>query len=89
MGISRSTEIADVLHATYVETGKFDFGVVTEKKNYWNWNFGIGVVFDQFALDVLVETPMKENLSFNSSENRYYFGPNPEVVTFSFTYFIL
>lgn len=87
--IARSTAVVDYLNSTFVETGRFDFAVQSEKQNYWTYNVGAGFETQNWGLEVLWEGPMSENISSNADQSVFTFAPNAGQFSVNFTYYLL
>ena len=88
LDIGRSTEVVDYLTTNFVDTDRFNFTVGSAQQNYWTYHFGIGVEVDNWALDLLFENSMSEDLTGSSAEAHFNFGPNPRMFSINYTYFL-
>ena len=86
--VNRGTNTVDYLNAEFVNTGKFDFDVVSKKLNYWTYSFGLGLELDKIELDLIFNGAMSEDISADAANNAFVFAPNSGVFTVNLTYFL-
>lgn len=87
--LNRGGETVEYLNSDYVETGKFNFDVISESANYWTFNFGIGFEGEKVAIDIIYNGRMNQNISGDRDANLFVFSPNPSGMTINLSYFFL
>jgi hypothetical protein len=87
--ISRSTAVVDYLNTEYVETGRFDFAVQSQKMNYWTYNVGAGFETQNWGFEILWEGPMSEDISSNVDQSVFTFAPNAGQFSVNFIYYLM
>jgi hypothetical protein len=87
--IGRSQEVRNYLDDTFVQTGRFDFVVNSPSQNYWTYSLGLGADFNTWAIDILWEDPLSQDISGSREAGVFNFGPNAKQVTINLSFLIL